>query len=257
MDYWSKNSVAVFLVLFLSFLLEVTKKHKFHSMFQISNLEEERDSIGSVLLVIAHPDDEIMFWTPTIKTFQKYNITLKILCLSNGNYDGLGELREKEFDDISRELNLYYNQLINVPELQDSIKQRWERSEVAKQIKEMIDSNSDIKTIITFDGNGVTKHPNHISCNDGLKYLLENNANDLKNKGVKVYFLDSFNFVFQYTFVLPFLNYFFKSYGYFSMTFFSSFKWMSYYKTQFTLMRKAHVILSGYSYFNSFTKYEY
>lgn len=42
----------------------------------------------------AHPDDEAMFFLPTIMSLQKYKIHL--LCLSNGNYDKLGEIREKE-----------------------------------------------------------------------------------------------------------------------------------------------------------------
>ena len=257
MENLSKNSLRVVLILVFAYFLEKIRKRKLLSIFQISNIEQEKSSIGSVLLIIAHPDDEIMFWSPTIKNFQKYNISLKILCLSNGNYDGLGELREKEFDNISKELNLLDNKLINVPGLQDNIKEKWNKVEVAKQIKEMIDNHNDIKTIITFDGNGVTKHPNHISCNDGLKYFLENNGNELKSKGVKVYFLDSFNLAFQYTYFSPFMSYYLKSYGCYSMTFFSSYKWMRYYKTQFSLLRKAHVILSGYSYYNSFTKYEY
>jgi len=38
------------------------------------------------LLVIAHPDDESMFFIPFIR--QQSN--MEILCLSNGGYDGLG-----------------------------------------------------------------------------------------------------------------------------------------------------------------------
>ena len=37
-----------------------------------------------------------------------------------------------------------------------------------------------------------------------------------------------------------------------SITFFDSYKWMRLYKTQFNLLRKAHVILSCYSYYNPF-----
>lgn len=36
-----------------------------------------------VLIVIAHPDDETMFFTPTILGLRKRN-TVKILCLSTG-----------------------------------------------------------------------------------------------------------------------------------------------------------------------------
>jgi len=53
--------------------------------------------------VIAHPDDEAMFFAPTIKTLAKFaskrkesEVGLCLLCLSTGNYDGLGDVRKKE-----------------------------------------------------------------------------------------------------------------------------------------------------------------
>jgi hypothetical protein len=76
-----------------------------------------------VLLVIAHPDDESMFFVPSIlaaaKThhgkenhkplhlqkglccfqFPDHGISarsVKVLCLSNGNYEGKGKIRERE-----------------------------------------------------------------------------------------------------------------------------------------------------------------
>uniref|UniRef100_A0A0G4FLU6 N-acetylglucosaminylphosphatidylinositol deacetylase n=1 Tax=Chromera velia CCMP2878 TaxID=1169474 RepID=A0A0G4FLU6_9ALVE len=55
-----------------------------------------------VLLVIAHPDDESMFFSPTLKLLQSLNgergqtKEVSILCLSNGNFAGLGSVREKE-----------------------------------------------------------------------------------------------------------------------------------------------------------------
>ena len=90
-----------------------------------------------------------------------------------------------------------------------------------------------------------------------MKYYLKNHLNEVKNKKIKIYALDSFNFIFQYTAILPLLSTLFKKYSYFSMTFFKSYKWMRLYKSQFNLLRKAHVILSSYSYFNSYSKIEY
>jgi hypothetical protein len=52
---------------------------------------------------------------------------MKILCLSNGNTNGLGELREKEFDDVSRELNFPDSIVLNISELQDNKNQKWDR----------------------------------------------------------------------------------------------------------------------------------
>ena len=240
-------------VLLIAIVLESLKTQKLKSMFEVNNIKSELSSIGSVALIIAHPDDEIMFWTPTITTFISNNISMKILCLSNGNYDGLGELREKEFDDVSRELNFPDNQILNIPELQDNITKKWEPSIVSQQIEDFLKYNPDVKTILTFDENGVTKHPNHISCYNGLKYYLNTHLDECKKSNIKVYTLDSFNFVLQYTCVIPLLSALFKKVGFYLNSFFSSYRLMSIYKTQFNLLRKAHVILSGYSYFNSYT----
>jgi N-acetylglucosaminylphosphatidylinositol deacetylase len=38
----------------------------------------------SVLLVTAHPDDEAMFFAPTIHTLLQQGASVHILCLSNG-----------------------------------------------------------------------------------------------------------------------------------------------------------------------------
>ena len=254
MKSWYENIVIILIVLLSSVILQYFKKRTIHSMFEVNDIKNELSLIGSVLLIIAHPDDEIMFWTPTIKSLIDYKIPMKILCLSNGNYDGLGELREKEFDNVSRALNFPDNQILNIPELQDNIKQFWEPKIVSEQIEEFLKDNPDVKTILTFDYHGVTKHPNHISCFNGLMYYLQNHLNECKNRGLKIYTLDSFDFLFQYTLFYPLFCAIFKKYGFFSMTFFSSYKWMRLYETQFNLLRKAHVILSGYSYFNSYNK---
>jgi N-acetylglucosaminylphosphatidylinositol deacetylase len=48
------------------------------------------------LLVTAHPDDECMFFSPAILHLRRLGVEVVILCLSRGNFDGLGETREKE-----------------------------------------------------------------------------------------------------------------------------------------------------------------
>jgi N-acetylglucosaminylphosphatidylinositol deacetylase len=51
-----------------------------------------------ILLLIAHPDDEAMFFAPTVLRLAHPDLGnhVKILCLSSGNADGLGEVRKKE-----------------------------------------------------------------------------------------------------------------------------------------------------------------
>jgi len=257
MSDWYQNSFLIFVILFIAVAIPYIQKIKFNKMFDITDIDKDKSSIGSVLLLIAHPDDEIMFWTPTIKYFLSKNINLKILCLSNGNYNGLGDLREIEFDNVSRELNLSNNVILNIPELQDDITKKWNSEKVSEMIDDFIKKNNDIKTIITFDGNGVTKHPNHISCFDGLMYYLKKYNDECKKKNIRVYTLKSFNFMLQYTWLIPMINCLFNKYGFINKTFFTSYKLMSIYITQFNLLRKFHTIFSCYSYFNSYNKIEY
>jgi N-acetylglucosaminylphosphatidylinositol deacetylase len=49
-----------------------------------------------VLLVIAHPDDEAMFFTPLLLRLKELQCFITILCLSSGNAYGEGEVRSKE-----------------------------------------------------------------------------------------------------------------------------------------------------------------
>jgi N-acetylglucosaminylphosphatidylinositol deacetylase len=51
-----------------------------------------------ICLLIAHPDDEAMFFAPTVLALTRPETGnhVKILCLSTGNADGLGETRKKE-----------------------------------------------------------------------------------------------------------------------------------------------------------------
>ena len=246
---WYQNGTLIFLVLLIAVIVPLIQKFKFNLMFEINNKETDLPSIGSVLLLIAHPDDEIMFWTPTIKYLLSKKVELKILCLSNGNYNGLGDLREIEFDNVSRELNLSNNLILNIPELQDNINKKWDPSKVSEMIDDFIKKNNDIKTIVTFDANGVTKHPNHISCFEGLMFYLNKYKDECKAKNIKVFTLNSFNFIFQYTWIIPMIKCFFSKYGFISNTFFTSYNLMGFYVTQFNLLRKLHTILSSYSYF--------
>jgi N-acetylglucosaminylphosphatidylinositol deacetylase len=53
-----------------------------------------------ILLVTAHPDDEAMFFAPTVLSLsRKTSLSLFHLCLSSGNADGLGVIREAELTD--------------------------------------------------------------------------------------------------------------------------------------------------------------
>lgn len=257
-----QNGIKYFLgfIIFSNFILifalrfQIRLGNKIKSMFNIKSIQEDAKKIKSVMLLIAHPDDEIMFWSPTLKKLTSLGVKVKVLCISNGNYDGIGHIRTEEFKSIAKNLHMEDNVILNIKELQDDITKKWEPKIVSEQITNFIKSNDDIDTILTFDENGVTKHPNHISCFDGLVHYIKENREKLKEKGTNIFLLDSFNPLLQYTFFVPFWTFFFKENGFFSWNFLFSYKFMKIYQSQFNFMRKLHVILSSYSYCNSYTK---
>ena len=71
-------------------------------MLYSSKLSKKNKSRNkNTLFVLAHPDDECMFFTPTICQMREEG-NLYILVLSNGGYDGLGKIREKEMEVASK-----------------------------------------------------------------------------------------------------------------------------------------------------------
>lgn len=60
---------------------------------QLPTLRNQR-----ICLLIAHPDDEAMFFAPTILALTQPDKGnhVKILCLSRGNAEGLGDTRKRE-----------------------------------------------------------------------------------------------------------------------------------------------------------------
>ena len=59
-----------------------------------------------VLLVTAHPDDECMFFAPTIRNILKQNGSLELLCLSTGDGAGKGRIRVEELHKSCRVLGI-------------------------------------------------------------------------------------------------------------------------------------------------------
>ncbi|XP_047307687.1 N-acetylglucosaminyl-phosphatidylinositol de-N-acetylase-like [Impatiens glandulifera] len=135
------------------------------------------DDHRNVLLVIAHPDDESMFFTPTINYLISLGHNLHILCLSNGNADGLGDTRNRELYQACAVLKIPLNQVkvLDHPDLQDGFGNVWNRDLVAKVIKEDVVSHA-IDLIITFDNYGVSGHCNHRDLNHGIRRFLNDTS---------------------------------------------------------------------------------
>ena len=140
------------------------------------------------LLVVAHPDDESMFFTPTVCELSRQQQSVHVLCLSNGNYDGLGKTREVELVKAVEVLGISpaHNRItcLDVGQFQDGPKEVWKSDDISHAVwgeisrilqpgdatsaKDRSDCNV---AIITFDERGVSSHPNHIDVCKGIRYM--------------------------------------------------------------------------------------
>lgn len=169
-----------------------------------------------ICLLIAHPDDEAMFFAPTVLSLTRPSLGnhLKILCLSSGNADGLGHIRKQEL--VKSGLLLGCRSADDVLVLDDarfpdSMSERWDTRALAnlltstfapkmakRKAKEVPEANIDV--LLTFDATGVSSHPNHTSLyHASLLFLRTIMANHSGwESPIKLYTLTSVNVLRKY-----------------------------------------------------------
>uniref|UniRef100_A0A1J3KAB3 N-acetylglucosaminylphosphatidylinositol deacetylase n=1 Tax=Noccaea caerulescens TaxID=107243 RepID=A0A1J3KAB3_NOCCA len=136
----------------------------------------------NVMFVIAHPDDESMFFSPTINYLSSNGYNLHVLCLSTGNAHGMGSIRNDELHRACAVLKVPLKQLkiLDHPNLQDGFGQVWGHDLLTNIIEEEV-TNHNIHMIITFDNYGVSGHCNHRDVHRGvLKFLQTNSGRNIK-----------------------------------------------------------------------------
>ena len=69
---------------------------------------------NAVLVLTAHPDDEVMFFAPTILALTALGVQVFGLCLSIGNADALGAIRTTELIDSYRALGISESNVKNI-----------------------------------------------------------------------------------------------------------------------------------------------
>ncbi|KAE8363675.1 putative deacetylase LmbE-like domain-containing protein [Aspergillus caelatus] len=183
-----------------------------------------------ICLLIAHPDDEAMFFAPTVLALTKPELGnhLKILCLSSGDADGLGHIRKKELQKSAVHLGLRNESdvlIIDDPtRFPDSMSATWSESDVSSLLAsafapEMGDTQSGsrkrgatgdkppvatIDVLLTFDRHGISNHPNHRSLYYGAVHFLRTLMKDKSGYTcpVSLYTLTTTNILRKYIGVL-------------------------------------------------------
>ncbi|KAK5948348.1 N-acetylglucosaminyl-phosphatidylinositol de-N-acetylase [Knufia fluminis] len=193
-----------------------------------------------VVLLIAHPDDESMFFAPTLLRLADPTLGnhVKVICLSTGNADGLGDTRKKELEAAAVKLGIRSREDVLIMEDErfiDGMKEHWDEKEIAKVLaqafapdavvpdvndkkakKKKMSSGegpkATIDALITFDEHGVSSHPNHIALLHGARQFLSNLMRDHSGYScpITLYTLSSINIFRKYSFVLDILPTYFS-----------------------------------------------
>uniref|UniRef100_A0A4W3J8Y9 N-acetylglucosaminylphosphatidylinositol deacetylase n=1 Tax=Callorhinchus milii TaxID=7868 RepID=A0A4W3J8Y9_CALMI len=126
------------------------------------------------LLVIAHPDDECMFFAPAAVRLVGCGVPVRVLCLSAGNFYNQGEIRKKELLESCGALGISLSHItvLDHRDLPDHPRVQWDRDLVSSLILRYIQSHH-IGLVLTFDEGGVSGHVNHIAVYYAHSSLLE------------------------------------------------------------------------------------
>ncbi|KAJ5629723.1 hypothetical protein N7528_003380 [Penicillium herquei] len=155
-----------------------------------------------ICLLIAHPDDEAMFFAPTVLALTKPELGnhLKILCLSTGDADGLGETRKKELKKSALQLGLRDESDVFVVDdptrFPDSMSAHWTEDDVSSLLASAFAPDlaaslngskkadpkkaptATIDVLLTFDKDGISNHINHRSLYHGAVHFVRSLMKD-------------------------------------------------------------------------------
>lgn len=136
---------------------------------------------SEILLVIAHPDDECMFFVPTLLALCQAGHQIHVLCLSTGNYTGQGKIRVKELAASCHKLGCKSWKALDIAGLRDG-EAHWDPIVVAHGIElylnEIDDQDERIKILLTFDRYGISIHPNHCDVSTGVRYFASSSQSE-------------------------------------------------------------------------------
>jgi N-acetylglucosaminylphosphatidylinositol deacetylase len=116
-----------------------------------------------------------MFFLPTIRALQQTS-KICLLCMTTGNFAGLGKTRMLELEAVAKELRLDKLSVVDDETLPDHMALRWNIDYAEKVMTKSLEEALSIERknfngvpveyqdiqVITFDWQGVSRHPNHI-----------------------------------------------------------------------------------------------
>ncbi|KAL1140026.1 hypothetical protein AAG570_007003 [Ranatra chinensis] len=128
-----------------------------------------------VLLVIAHPDDECMFFGPTLVEVVRRGGKVYVVCLSSGEQGGTGDVRKRELFAACSALGVPQADVVvyRCCDLADGPHNSWSPLLVARLVSHHAHVRS-ADVLLTFDRYGVSYHENHVSAWRGVVLAVRN-----------------------------------------------------------------------------------
>ncbi|XP_076236684.1 phosphatidylinositol glycan anchor biosynthesis class L [Calliopsis andreniformis] len=203
-----------------------------------------------ILLVTAHPDDEVMFFGPLVYWVTRSKASeIYLLCLTTGG----NKRRKEELWNCTKILGIPEANvtIIMSTELPDDQNVQWPTEVVAECILQHVESYK-INAVVTFDKHGISRHKNHISLYFAIAALcIEKKVPSY----CKLYVLESVNIIRKYVQLLDLpLSLLCASYWY--LVTYDQRKVirnaMTEHKSQYVWFRKLYMIFSRYTFINTF-----
>ncbi|XP_049599661.1 N-acetylglucosaminyl-phosphatidylinositol de-N-acetylase [Syngnathus scovelli] len=143
-------------------------KHGIHALTKLNTYGSDMNC----LVVTAHPDDECMFFGPTIIRLVECNVNVHLLCLSEGNYYNQGAERKQELFNSCAKLGIPSSRItiLNHKNLPDDPKAEWRVSLVSSIIVKHLRAHT-FHMALTFDGRGVSGHSNHVAIYKAVRHI--------------------------------------------------------------------------------------
>lgn len=159
---------------------------------------------STVYFVIGHPDDEVMFFSPSLVEIikPKHGNHVRLVCFSRGDavHESLGIIRSQELRNSARILGVADEDVV-ILDYKDGMDIHWNSGDIAASLANIIDTKS-LKnvSVITFDDHGVSGHENHISLYHGTREFFRSRIGTDSN--FQLYVLKSLNFWEKYSFTV-------------------------------------------------------
>ncbi|KHJ80889.1 N-acetylglucosaminyl-phosphatidylinositol de-N-acetylase family protein [Oesophagostomum dentatum] len=135
-----------------------------------------------------------MFFTPALRGLSAAKHRIFVLCVSNGNYEGLGRKRTCELHDAVNYLGISQSDVtvLDYDVFQDG--GLWDKQGLGNVLLRYMEVLS-IDMVLSFDAGGVSGHKNHSSCFEALQEVY---TRGMVPEDVQIFVLDSVPLIRKY-----------------------------------------------------------